>query len=204
MLYDKYRYSILTASDGLRAKQSEARNDDFNEQTSRQRGREAVKGSSAYYPGSSAQNTPRRAQGPYEQRGGSPLPPLAQPMLASRGTPEPTGISQLQQAGYSTPQHKQQSLYPTSHASPHPQQRPVGGGYPPTPQDFYPVQQAGQPMQQGGQPSQQAGQPLQQQFAHAQTSPLPYRDDGLRNLQAQTGYGQAQPAFQGNGQYGNV
>lgn len=211
VLYDKYRYSILTASDGLRAKQSEARNDDFNEHTFRQRGRETVKGNNAYYPGSSVQNTPSRAQAPYEQRGGSPLPPMAQPMFASRGAPEQAGFSQAQQAGYSTPQQKQPGLYPTAHASPQPQERPVGGGFPPTPQDFYPGQQAGQTSQQGGQsfqqegqPMHQPGQPLQQQFAHPQTSPLPYRDDGRRDLQAHTGYGQAQPAFQGSGQYGNM
>lgn len=232
VLYDKYRYSILTASDGFRAKQSEARNDDFNEHTFTQRGRGAVRGNNAYYPGSSVQNTPSRAQGPYEQRGGSPLPPLAQPMFAPRGAPEATGFSQAQQAGYNTPQQKQQGLYPTAHVSPQPQERPVGGGYPPTPQDFYPAHQAGQPLQQGGhssqqggqalhqggqllqqggqplqqpgQPVQQPGQPLQQQYAQTQASPLPYRDDGLRNIQAQTGYGQTQPAFQGSGQYGNM
>lgn len=211
VLYDNYRYSILTESDGFRARKSEARNDDFNEQTFTQRGRGVFKGNKANYSGSSVQNTPIRAQVPYEQRSTSPLPHFTQPIFTPRAAPEPTGFSQAQQAGYSTPQQKQPGMYPTAHASPQPQERPVGGGLPPTPQDFYPGQQAGQTSQQGGQsfqqqgqPMHQQGQPLQQQFAHPQTSPLPYRDDGRRDLQAHTGYGQAQSAFRGSGQYGNM
>ncbi|KAG6366774.1 hypothetical protein INS49_000954 [Diaporthe citri] len=123
VLYDKYRHLILTASDGFRAKQSEARNNDFNKHTFTQRGRGAVKGNNAYYPGSSVQNTPSRAQGPYEQRGGSPLPPLAKPMFTPRAAPEPTGFSQAQQVGYNTPQQKQHGLYSTAHAPPPPRRK---------------------------------------------------------------------------------
>lgn len=188
VIYDKYRYSILTASDGFRAKQSEARNDDFNEHTFTLRGREATRGSNVYYAGSGFQRTPSRA---YEQRSGSPLPPMAQPQF--RGGPEPAGFPQTQQnlGVYSTPpQPKQQSLYPLSHASPRQPEPRVGGYPPPTPQDFYPTQQAGQQMQ-------QSGQPVQQQFSQPQASPS-YRDDGLRNMSAQPGYGHP------SGQYGNI
>lgn len=196
VLYDKYRYSILTASDSFRAKQSEARNDDFNEHTFTLRGREAARGSNVYYSGSGAQRTPSRA---YEQRSGSPLPPMSQPQFVPRGGLEPAGFPQSQQGlgVYSTPpQPKQQGLYPLAHTSPRQPEPRVGGYPPPTPQDFYPTQQAGQQIQ-------QPGHPAQQQFTQPQASPS-YRDDGLRTLPAHPGYGQAQPAVHGSGQYGNM
>lgn len=55
VLYEQYRYSILTASDGFRAKQSEARTGDFNKHTSTQRGRGAVKGNNLHHSGPSVQ-----------------------------------------------------------------------------------------------------------------------------------------------------
>ncbi|KAK2613926.1 hypothetical protein N8I77_000794 [Diaporthe amygdali] len=187
VLYDRYRYSILTASDGDRAKQSEARNDDFNERTFTQRGNEAAQGS-ALYSRLSVQNTPSRAQGPYEQRGASPQPTPSQPALGIRNAPESAGFSQNQQAGYHTPRQKQPGFYPPPQASPNLQERP--GGYPPTPQDFYPTQHT--------------GVSIQQHISHSQTSSLPYRDDVVRDLQGQTGYGQAQATIHGSGHYTNL
>ncbi|KAI3391357.1 hypothetical protein diail_7491, partial [Diaporthe ilicicola] len=186
VLYDRYRYSILTGSDGERAKQFEARNDDFNEHIFTQRGNEAAKGN-ALYSGRNYQDTPSRIQGTYEPRAGSPLPPLSQPALGVRGTPDPAGFSQTQQPGYHTPRQKQYGLYPPAQASPNPQERQ---GYPPTPQDFYPTQQA--------------GQPLPNHLAHAQASPLPYRDEGLRDIQGQTGYVQAQAVVHEGSYYGST
>lgn len=55
VIYDKYRYSILTASDGFRATQSAARNNHSNEQRFMRRGHGAVKGNKLHHSGPSVQ-----------------------------------------------------------------------------------------------------------------------------------------------------
>lgn len=149
LVYDKYRASILTGTDGDVAKAHEARNDDFDEHafTTRgpqQRGQKAAQMSAKYHQGQGAPSTPVNPYGHVPQAGGSPLPP------GSSYAPQSGGPSSAQHGGYLS---AYQGSYPQAQAESHAQAQPGRqlpvrqfGGLPlAQPEVFAPGQQGGYP-----------------------------------------------------------